>query len=294
MHTRSTPPPIIFFLVLPYGISAGFVNVTLPFVLTRAGFSVAASAALVALGISANLWRFLWGPVADLTLTLHRWYLIGVAAAAALLFAISRVPLDPRSPGLLRIMVFVASVAATLVVLPVGGIMAHTVRDDQMGLASGWYEAGNLGGMGFGGGAGVWLAYHASLPVAGVVQAAAMLACAGALFFVPDVVPDKAARMSARMRDIGRDFLDLVKSPMAIFVIVMVSSPVGSGAASGVWSAAAPDWHVGAETVALITGGLSGLASAVGSVAGGWLCDRAGRWWSFFGAGVTMAVTTVA
>jgi MFS family permease len=75
--------------------------------------------------------------------------------------------------------------------------------------------------------------------------------------------------------------------------MVMVSSPVGSGAASGVWSAVAGDWHVGADAVALVTGGLSGLASAIGSVAGGWLCDRAGRWWSFFGAGVVMAATTV-
>lgn len=292
--TRSTPPPIVFFLVLPYGISAGFVNVTLPFVLTKAGFSVAASAALVALGISANLWRFLWGPVADLTLTLHRWYLIGVTAAAVMLFAISTVRLDPHAPGTLRLMVFVATVAATLVVLPVGGIMAHTVREDRMGLASGWYEAGNLGGMGAGGGAGVWLAYHLSLPTAGAVLAVAMVACAGALVFVPPVVPDAGGSIPARMREIGRDFIDLVKSPMAVFVVVMVSSPIGSGAASGVWSAVAGEWHVGPDSVALVTGGLSGLASAAGSVAGGWLCDRAGRWWSFFSAGVVMAVTTVA
>ena len=49
-------PSAYFFLVLPYGISNGFVSIMLPFVLVREGFSVAA--AVVALGFSANLWRF--------------------------------------------------------------------------------------------------------------------------------------------------------------------------------------------------------------------------------------------
>jgi len=66
---QSTDPITFFFLVLPYGISSGFVSVTLPFILTRAGFSVAAAASIVAIGVSANLWRFLGRPVADLTLT---------------------------------------------------------------------------------------------------------------------------------------------------------------------------------------------------------------------------------
>ncbi len=77
-----TKPFVFFFLVLPYGISSGFVSITLPFVLTRAGLSVAIAASIVAIGISVNLWRFLWGPIADLTLAARRWYLIGFSAAA--------------------------------------------------------------------------------------------------------------------------------------------------------------------------------------------------------------------
>jgi len=81
----STCPFVFFFLVLPYGISSGFVSITLPFVLTRVGFSVALAASIVAIGVSSNLWRFLWGPVADLTLTARRWYLLGLGTSAALL-----------------------------------------------------------------------------------------------------------------------------------------------------------------------------------------------------------------
>src|SRR5438445_8160569 len=45
----STRPFVFFFLVLPYGISSGFVSITLPFVLTRVGFSVPLAASIVAM-----------------------------------------------------------------------------------------------------------------------------------------------------------------------------------------------------------------------------------------------------
>ena len=54
-HRETTKPFVFFFLVLPYGISSGFISITLPFVLTRAGFSVAIAASIVAIGVSANL-----------------------------------------------------------------------------------------------------------------------------------------------------------------------------------------------------------------------------------------------
>lgn len=288
IRPRATSPVTIFFLVLPYGISGGFASVTLPFVLTRAGFPVAVAASIVAIGISSNLWRFLWGPVADLTLTPRRWYLLGLAAAAATLLLLSRMPMRPNAAFALTVVVFISQVAATLVVLPVGGLMAHTVPDAQKGRAGGWFQAGNLGGIGLGGGAGVWLATHRSTPIAGAALAAMMAACALSLLFVPDLGRPLEGSVGERLREIGSDFRDLLRSPMAVLAIVLVSSPVGSGAAVNLWSAVAPDWRATPDTVALVTGILGGIVSAVGSVIGGWIADRRGRWWSYLGSGVFM------
>src|SRR5205823_5112010 len=156
-RSRITHPFVFFFLVLPYGISSGFVSITLPFVLTRLGFSVALAASIVAIGVSSNLWRFLWGPVADLTLTARRWYLLGVGTSAATLLLLAFLPLHQNAVAILMAVVFVSQVAGTLIVLPVGGLMAHTVAENAKGRAAGWYQAGNLGGNGIGGGVGVWL-----------------------------------------------------------------------------------------------------------------------------------------
>ena len=275
----STAPFTFFFLVLPYGISSGFVSITLPFVLTRAGFSVALSASIVAIGVSANLWRFLWGPVADLTLSARRWYLIGLVTSAVSLLFLGLIPLHQNEVGILMAVVFVSQVAATLIVLPVGGLMAHTVGEEAKGRAAGWYQAGNLGGTGLGGGAGVWLAAHFSKEAAGGTLSVVMLASAAALYFVSDVRIVATESLGERMRILGCDILAMAHSVIPLFTIVLVMSPVGAGAMNNLWSAVAPDWRANPNTVAFVTGLLNGIVSVVGCVAGGWIADRIGRWW---------------
>jgi MFS family permease len=281
------------FLILPYGISTGFLGITLPFLLTRAGFSVAASASIVALGISANVCQFIWGPVADLTLTPRRWYLIGLATCALTLLLLSIVPLRQDRAGFLMLVVFISQVATTLVSLPTGALMAHTVAEEEKGRAAGWYQAGNLGGAGLGGGAGVWLASHFSNGVAGAALSLAMLGSAAALYFVSDVRIVVAERFGERMRTMANDILAMLRSPVPLLTIVLVASPIGAGAANNVWSAVAPAWHASANTVALVTGVLNGVLSAIGCVAGGWVCDRFGRWWAYFGFGTALALVAI-
>ena len=292
-NSESTRPVTFFFLVLPYGISSGFVSITLPFVLTRAGFSVAIAASIVAIGVSANLWRFLWGPVADLTLSARRWYLLGLSTSAATLLVLALLPFHQNAVGILMMVVFVSQVAATLIVLPVGGLMAHTVGEEAKGRAAGWYQAGNLGGNGIGGGAGIWLAAHFSKEAAGGALSIAMLASAIALYFVSDVRIVSTEGLGERMRILWRDIFSMLRSAIPLFTIVLVCSPIGAGAMNNLWSAVAPDWRAGPDTVALVTGILNGVVSAVGCVIGGWVADRIGRWWSYFGSGVAIALVAI-
>ncbi|HVU22836.1 MAG TPA: MFS transporter, partial [Opitutus sp.] len=290
----STRPGLFFFLVLPYGINNGFVTITLPFVLTRAGFPVAAAASIVAAGLSANLWRFLWGPVADLTLSARRWYLLGLAICAATTLLVGFVPLHPDRPAVLTAFVFLSGVAATFVVLPVGGLMAHTVADAAKGRAAGWYQAGNLGGTGVGGGAGVWLAAHFSKEVAAGGLALAMLGAAFTLAFVSDVRVASAEKIVNRLQLLWRDLLSMARSAIPLFTIILVCSPIGAGGMANVWSAVAPDWHASDDLVALVNGLLNGLISAIGCIMGGWVADRWGRWWSYFGSGVLVGICAIA
>jgi MFS family permease len=293
LKQRYTRPETVFFLVLPYGISAGFVSVTLPFLLTGHGFSVATAASITALGVSANIWRFLWAPLTDLTLSLHKWYVIGTIACAATLLLLGFTPFDPHATTLLTILVLVSQVAATFVVAPVGGFMAKTIPDDKKGRAGGWFQAGNLGGVGIGGGAGLWIAQQYSYHAATIFLSLLMLICIAALFFVPTVNADREMRLSAGFKTIRTDIKELFRSPIAVYTTLIILVPIGAGGAANIWSSVAGDWKAGAGTVALVTGVFSGLISAVGCVFGGWVADELGRWWAYLGAGTLIALVTL-
>ncbi len=118
--TRTVNPFYFFFLSIPGGISFGLVSVTLPYILVQHGFSVGQAAGVTAIGLSANLWRFLWAPIVDLTLSLNKWYIIGVSLCASLLVSISLVPLDTAYKSLLVVVIFIFQVAATFSVASVG------------------------------------------------------------------------------------------------------------------------------------------------------------------------------
>ena len=177
---------------------------------------------------------------------------------------------------MLMAIVFVSQVPSTFIVLPVGGLMAHTVAEEAKGRAVGWYQAGNLGGTGLGGGAGVWLASHYSKGIAGGFLSLAMLAAALALFFVSDVRLVTTETITQRLRLLGRDILSMLRSPILLFTIVLVMSPIGASVMNNVWSAVAPDWRADPNTVAIVPGVLNGVVSVFGCVAG-WLDRRSRR-----------------
>lgn len=290
MPEKATRPFYIFFLVLPSGISNGFIAVVLPFLLTQKGFPVATTAAIVAFGVSANLWRFVWGPVVDISLSTRKWYWIGLLACIITLLLICFAPFSVKSYGLLSIVVFLSQVAATFILLPVNNIMANTIEQQQKGIASGWYQAGSLAGTGLGGGAGLWLATHVNVEISVIVLCGLSVLFALVNLLIRDIPHDSEKKLVSQLREMGKDLLAMLRTPMSLYVIIFLIMPMGTGAASYLWSAIAQDWHADADTVALVTGLLSGAASAVGCLLGGWIADRKGIWFSYFGCGVASAL----
>jgi MFS family permease len=171
--------------------------------------------------------------------------------------------------------------------------MAKTIPEEMKGRAGGWYQAGNLGGEGLGGGAGIWLYTHYSYQVALISLSVIIIVCSLALWFVPQVFAEKNMLIKAKFRMIVVDIRSLLHSPVAIFTMIVILLPVGIGAASNLWSSVATDWKVNADTIAFVTGTLSAIVCVAGSVAGGWIADKFGRWLAYFGAGTLMAAVTL-
>ncbi|HRO46480.1 MFS transporter [Agriterribacter sp.] len=283
----------MFFLIMPMGLSQGFVTVALPFLLTKNGFPVALTAGIVAIGLSANLWRFVWGPIVDLSLSLHKWYWLSLLACIASLLLLCFIPFTVKGAALLSIIVFVSQVAATITLLPINGFMAKRVRENKKGAASGWYQAGNLAGTGLGGGAGLWLAAHYNITLAGIVLGVASILFALTILYIKDIPYRKDKTIMHEIKGMGKDILAMIKLPAALFVMILIVMPIGTGAMANLWSAVAKDWKTDADTVVLVTGLLCGGVSAVGCIAGGFIADRWGVWNAYLGSGAVCAFVTV-
>lgn len=121
-HARTTTihEAILYVLIImPAGISHGFVTVALRFMLTKNGVPVALTAGVVAMGRSANLWRFVWGPVVDLSLSLHKWFWLSLLACTAFLLLLCFITFTVKGATLLSMVVFISQVAATITLLPI-------------------------------------------------------------------------------------------------------------------------------------------------------------------------------
>lgn len=285
--------PIVFlFLILPFGIMSGYLTVTVAYLLSHAGVSTEKIATLIAISFIPHTWKFLWAPVADTTLNRKTWYLIACTASSAGIFATGVLPAVEASIPTLTAIVLVANVAVTFLAMAVESLMAHSTPEAEKGRASGWFQAGNLGGSGLGGGAGLWIAGHMTgtwLP--GAVLGTVCLLCCLALMFVQE--PEAASRTEGvwrNMTSVVKDLWHVARSRRGYLGLMICFLPIGSGAASNLWATIAGDWHATADTVAMVNGAMSGLVAAAGCIIGGYACDRMDRKFAYGLYGILMAL----
>ncbi len=291
----ATHPIVYLLLCVPFGATTGYVTVTLAYLLTQAGVSVGAIAGLIAVSLVPQTWKFLWAPIVDTTLTSKRWYLAAAVATSVSLAAIGLVPATKAGLGAITILVFSNSVAVSFLAMAAENLMAHATSLEEKGRAGGWYQAGNLGGQGIGGGAALWIAEHSPvLWLPGTAMAALFLVCCGALYFVAE--PPTGHRQLSYLKTLWGVALDVwhtAKSRSGYLALLICFLPIGCGAASNLWAAVAGDWHATADTVALVNGVLGGVVSAFGCVIGGYFCDRMDRKFAYALYGVFLAVAAL-
>jgi len=275
---------------------SGYLTVAVAYLLVHASVSVGQTAALVALSYVPHTWKFLWAPIADTTLTRKRWYVIAAIVSAGGLAAIGAIPATPAGLALLSVVVVTANVGVTFLGMSVESLMAYCTPPKFKGRAGGWFQAGNLGGVGIGGGAGLWLAQNLPAPwMAGAIVGACCLLCALALFFVAEpVAVHRFDGIGRSLVEVGKDLWSVARARVGLLALILCFLPIGSGAASNLWSAVADDWRASADAVALVNGVLGGVVSAIGCLAGGWICDRMNRKGAYALYGVLQGVCAVA
>ncbi len=261
-------------LFAPFGISSGYVSVTLGFQLGQAGVPTAVVAGLIALSVWPQTWKMLWAPVVDTVGNPKLWFGLGTVIVAASILLMSLLPATARGISALSSLVVLSSLASTLVAMASEVFMGHGVAPELRGRASGWAQAGNLGGAGIGGGLGLALVENVSRPwVSGAVLAVICVACWAAVLVVPKV---RRTRQTLHywqsLKGVLLDVWTVARSRTGFLALILMLLPIGSGAVA--WPAIAGEWRASGNLVALVSGVLGGLVSALGALVGGYICDH--------------------
>lgn len=297
--SRVIAPWVFTALIAPFGMLGGFLGVTLAYQLGQAQVSTEAIAGLIALSYVPQTWKFLWAPVVDLTWTRRGWYFAALLSMSAGLLAMGWFGGDGRNLGLLTAVVVASNFASTVIGMAVESLMAHATPDEQKGRAAGWFQAGNLGGGGIGGGLALWLIQDRGLSVTASAAslAAICLLCGAPLLRMHEPPPDAAlARLDyrAHLRGLGADLWGLVRSRIGALGMFICFLPMCTGAAANLWSPLASEWQATANTVAFVNGAMGGVISALGCMVGGFFCDRMDRKAAYCLYGLLLAAVAVA
>lgn len=293
---RDAHPILFLILFLPLGITNGYVVVTLAYILSHAGVGVGAIAALVAWSLFPQTWKVVWAPIVDTTLNNKVW--IVLSAIVIGIFMTGTAVIEPTSSNLVLIEIFVVivSFAVSFNAMAADSLMAYSTPEEEKGRAGGWSQAGNLGGSGIGGGAGLWLAQHIHpLWISGASLGLICIASSAAVLFIDEQQSDhRRPSIVEGFTGVVRDVWSVVSYRSGLLVVFLMTLPIGTGAAQNIWSAVAGDWHASADTVALVNGALGGVVSMVGCIAGGFLSDRMDRKTAFCAFGIVSAIIAVA
>ncbi|MEO6584356.1 MAG: MFS transporter [Ferruginibacter sp.] len=288
-------PFLLTILILPMGVSQGFVTVTLGYLLSQAGVSVDKIAALIAATLLPHIFKFIWAPLVDTTLSFKKWYWIASIISSIGIIATGLLPLREAGLSSLTIIVLLTQFAVTFLCMATEGLMAYDVPPDLKGKAGGFFQAGNLGGVGLGGGLGLILAQRVSEPwIVSLSLGIFCLLCALALFYFNDPkITIQEETISRTYRSLLKDVWSTIRTKNGVLAMMLCFLTLGTGAASNLWSAIAKDWQVNADTVAVVTGVVGGLLSALGCMIGGWICDRMNRRNAYLIFGLIGAATAV-
>ena len=298
MTERRVPHPVVWTLLyFPFGALGGFVSVALTFLATRHGLSISEGSLLQGAQLLSQWLKWSWAPLIDVTLTPKRWYVIATAASAVGIFAMSAVPLSPDGLWLLLGIIALASLVNSVVGMSIEAIMASVTPPDQLGRTSAWFQAGNLGGSGVGGGLGLMLIQHLPEPwMAGAILGSIFMACSVFLLFLPDVESThKGKPILSAFRGVFDDIRALAKTRGGLLAAWLCFLPVGTGAGQGALTQAkvAEYWGAGDTEVAWVQGFLAAFVTAAGCFVGGWVCDRMHPRTAYAGIGVGLAVVGI-
>ena len=289
---RHAPPWLFGITAISYGIAPGFVGSTLPFLTRKAGTSVENIGWFVLLGMIPPMVQFLYAPIVDVGPRRKYWLVIVSALGGACLCAAMTMPLPSKIVPFLAFTV-AGQLISGLVGSCNGGLLATTMPNELRGAAAGWLNAGNLGGSALCAWATIYMVGKGIAPLTIGLTLLALTVLPSLAALTIDEAPREKQDLGALFGGMLSDVWRVGRSRPGWTGMLLCISPVGTAALVNYFSGLAVDYHASDSMVAFVNGWASALLTAVGSLVGGYVCDRMSRRAAYLISGGLTAVCGV-
>ena len=265
-RSKRWPPPWLFLiLILPGGIFNGFTQTPLPFLLGKAGVTVDRIANIESLLQVPTVLYFLWAPLVDMKLRRRTWLVLASFVSAGCL-AVAMPLVGVRYLTAVTAVLLAGMTINVMVSSAQGGLMVSTLSRAGQAQASAWTQAGNLGGGALGAGISLWLLTRVPLPVSVLATAAMTAVPSLAALTIAEAPPARTSGLVDHIRKVGKELITVFHSRRTVWGLLLLASPVSSGAALNLLPAVASHYGVGAQGVMWVNGMAGGLVLALGSL----------------------------
>jgi len=262
--TRKTPPWVFLFLPVPYGVFLGYMQTPLPWLLRQTGMSVDRIGSFEALLVMPLAIYFLWSPVVDFWLRRRTWTVL-LSAMSGLMLG-TAVLLLRSYPEAAIWMLFAGFCVNVMTCASAGGLMASSLEGDDKSRAAAWMQGGTLAAQALGGGALLFVSRRMPIGITACVAALlAFLPALVALTIEEPAVESGLRDFKSTCRVMATEIRETLFTWKSLPGILLLISPVGTGAAQGLFPALARDYGVGEHGVLLLNGLLGGVLTMLGA-----------------------------
>lgn len=286
---KKHPPPWLFGVtVLPYGV-VGSLQSLIPNIAKKHGIDFGKAGIYVSLLFLPPAVQVLYAPLIDLGPQRRHWLIIMALLGAACVMGAFMMPL-PEYMNAFVALAFVAQTLSGLIGACNGGLLALTMPDEKRGAAAAWYNAGNLGAAGIATTLGIYMNEHNYEEWSiGLLLAVMVFLPSFAILLVDEPRRDHKRTASEVFGHTFHDLKSVLWSRSGLTGFALCLSPVGTAALINYFSGMGDAYDASGNTVAFVAGGASIFVTAIGSLVGGYLCDRYNRRVMYLSSGLLTA-----
>ena len=254
---RRVPPAWVLSVpIATFGMTAGFVIVTLPQMLAALGVPGGHIAVAVAVVTSPGFWVFALAPFLDVRFRRRTYALVfGLLAVCATAFTVMHHP----SQILIETVMTIGYLSLALYGAAVGGWTGALIEKDQNSKLGAWNTIFNICSGGLGVLLSGYFTQHFSPGTAAALVFVIFLAPMLTFFFIPAPPPDDVIASESFLR-FGREVISLFKRRQVLVALAMFTLPSASFALTNTLGGWGKDFHASPAIVSLF-GGVGGMVA---------------------------------